>query len=194
MKDSVRLVADSFFASVEADVTVDAIEVGGYVAVTDRPVVADSIETFSLEVVGSETKRYAAPVIRASAEHSRAPPEKACARCDRVRLTFDFPSPIARVEFSERAGLARCPSARTRVVRDEHFAIARAVERAAGFEHDDISSGFRERVRRYSPACAGADNDYIVNFPGSGYLRHLHDTVRGGEKISLLHTLSELRY
>src|SRR5258707_1346546 len=101
MKDSVGLVANSFLASVKADETIDAIEVRRDVIVADRPIVADSIETFSLEIVGPETKRDATPVVRSSAEHSRAPPEEPRALRNGIRLTVDFPPSVARVEFSE---------------------------------------------------------------------------------------------
>ena len=77
MKDSIGLVADSFLAAVNSNQTIDAIEVRRDILVAYRPVVADSVEALSLEVIGPETERDSSPVIRPSAEHACAPPEEA---------------------------------------------------------------------------------------------------------------------
>src|SRR4030095_7997420 len=101
LEDTVRIVGQSFVRSEEADVPVDAVVVGLEVVVGDRPVVTEAVEALAAEVVRTEAKGNAAPVIGAAAQHARAEPVEAIAGSGCVGLAFERPTAPAGVELAE---------------------------------------------------------------------------------------------
>ena len=162
-KIAVGMVAQSFLRSEHADQAIDLVVVGRHVVVGNRPVVAESVVAFRLEIVGAEAKRDAAPVIRAAAEHSRAPPVELRSFGFRVRLAVELPAADARVEFTERA-FFRARAATGRLIWPFHHGrILRVVPRTAGFEHHDVRTGLGEDVRGHAAARAGAHDGDVVH-------------------------------
>src|SRR4051794_19142995 len=98
----------------DADELVELVVERLDVVVGDRPVVAESVDRLVLEIVGPETQRDPAPVVRAAPERAAAEPAPR-ASPDGVRLTFDVPAADAAVERAERL-LVAAPAARRRVV------------------------------------------------------------------------------
>src|SRR5437762_4878095 len=122
LKDAIRLVRQILMAAEEADQPVDPIVVRCNLPIRDRPIVAESVPRLPLEIARAEAERDAPPVIGAAAEHPRPPPEKLRPWRDGVRLTFDLPAPVARVELSKWTSFRPRASARGRIRRQEHLA------------------------------------------------------------------------
>src|SRR5207253_1363742 len=57
LEKSIRVIAQALIRSVDADELVDPVVVGSDVVVRDRPVVAQAILGFSLEIVRAEAQR-----------------------------------------------------------------------------------------------------------------------------------------
>ena len=156
------MIAQALDAPEQADEVVDAIVVGRDIVIADRPVVAQSIARLPSEIIGAESEGDASPVVRASAEHARAPPRELVARRDDVRLAGDVPAADASVEFAERFRLRGLAAPRRRVRGHQHLRIACGVPRAPRLEERDLRAGVREHVRRHPAAGSRADDADIV--------------------------------
>src|SRR5207237_4654738 len=91
LKDAVRLVRQIFVAAEQPDQPVDAVVVRRDVAVADRPIVTEAVACLPLKIPWPKAERDAPPVIRAPAEHPRAPPQELRPFGNRVRLALDLP-------------------------------------------------------------------------------------------------------
>src|SRR5215831_18943569 len=114
-------------------------------------------------------------MVRAAAEHSRAPPAELRARRARVGLAVDLPSAVARVELTERTPVDRRAAVRRRVVRDEHLRIFRREPAWARLEHDNARPGFRENVGGHAAPRPRTDDRDVVDRS----LSHLWSVLSG---------------
>src|SRR4029079_17923010 len=115
----------------------------------DRPIVAQTVEALAHEVVGTEAKRDAAPVVRAAAEHAGAPPAELRTRRARVRVAVDLPSAVAGVELAEWPSVNRRTAMRRRVIRHHHLRVFRREPSRTRLEHHYARAGFCQRISRH---------------------------------------------
>src|SRR5688572_1250598 len=101
MKVPTGVVRQIVVVAEDADQFVESIVVRRDVIVPDRPVVAKTVSTGRLEIVGPETQGDSSPVIGASAHHARPPPHEVRSFRDGERLSLELPAADARVELTE---------------------------------------------------------------------------------------------
>ena len=159
-------VLEALVRAVDADQQFHLVVVRRDLFIGDRPIEAQSIARVRLEVVGSVAQRDAAPVIRASAQHARAPPFETSARVGarlHVRFARHLPAAVngCVVEaeglvrsggFTQR-GLIRCV---------KHRGLSERVVVAARFEHENARALHGERISRLSARGSRADDNDVV--------------------------------
>src|SRR5882762_4058041 len=146
----------------DADQLVDLIVVRCDVGVADWPVVAESVATLRLEVVGTEAKGDAPPMVGAAADHSCAPPSELGAFSLRERLALKLPAADACIELTERTIGCRCSASRRSVRPLEHHRVGGVVPGAARLEEKHVGARLGELIGGHSTACAGADDTNVV--------------------------------
>src|SRR5690606_21170692 len=100
-ENAVRFIEDAFLRSEDADELVDPVVIRRYVVITDRPIIAQAIDIFSFEIIGTKSKRYTSPVVGASADHTGAEPIELRTVLVGIRFAFEFPSAICRIEVAK---------------------------------------------------------------------------------------------
>src|SRR5256885_6975961 len=113
-EEAVRSIGKSLLAPKDPDQLFNAIVVRPNVIVRDRPVVAEAIGRFVSEVTRAEAQRNAAPVVRPSANHARAPPAEFVPLGDSVRLPRPVPAPHAPLKLPQGPSFRGPPDARRR--------------------------------------------------------------------------------
>ncbi len=126
-------------------------------------------------------------MVRAAAQHARAPPHPLGAGRVDVRLAWNFPTAQSRgIEVSQ--GLLRrcCAAVRSVVGPLEHRRLLGAIEPIAGFQHADLRAGICEYLSSDPAPGARADYHDIVCFRSCLHLGHAAPTFKG--KLILLLT------
>src|SRR4030095_6692084 len=72
------------------------------VLVPDRPIFTQTVNASAFEIIWSETKRNASPVIGSSAQHSCTPPIPFGTILCSVWFAIQLPATVAGVEVAER--------------------------------------------------------------------------------------------
>lgn len=123
-----------------------------------------AINAFAVEIVRAKTKRDAAPVMGASAQHPGPEPLPISVAGGGVRFAVDGPSSEAGVELSEGTILRGGPAARGGVVPVEHGAVLLHGPLRTGLQHHHVGSGFREDFCGHAASSPGPYDTYIIRF------------------------------
>src|SRR6185437_5521175 len=95
-------VFDVFLSAANANEPLHAIIPGREIVIAERPVDAEAVPALALEVIGSEPKGDASPMVGPAADHPGAIPAKAGTLGRGVRLARDLPSaPGGGVKIAE---------------------------------------------------------------------------------------------
>src|SRR6185312_1825659 len=86
------MVFQSAIRTGDADQLFGAIIIGRQILIRDGPVRAESVAALALEVIRTEARHMAAPVIGAPAQHARAPPAEGRTRRGGVGLARHLPA------------------------------------------------------------------------------------------------------
>ena len=163
----IRRVFQSFIRAVDTDQHLGLVIVRREILVGHRPVEAEPVSRVRLKIIGPVPERDPAPVIRAAAEHPRAPPPELSCRIARrtgVGLAGHLPAAIDRRVVETKGFIRRARTAqRGLIVGLKHRRFLYRVVVSPRFEHEDLRALHRERVGRLATAGTGADHDHIVN-------------------------------
>src|SRR5690606_32949700 len=156
-------VVQAGIGAADADQGFGPVVPGGDLVVLERPVRAEAIAAFSLEIMRAETQRIAAPVVGASAQHARPPPQELAAFGGGVWLVRHLPAAahggIVETEVLVRRGSAH----QWRVdVAPEHRRFRPRVVMAAGFQHQHLVALAGQFVSGHGAASAGADDQHVM--------------------------------
>ena len=112
-------------------------------------------------------------MIRAAAQHARAPPHEFASGSVGVRLAGHLPAAHQRgIVIAERLRLRARGAMRSIVVPLEHVALLGGIVIAARFEHADLGAGQREHVRGNAAARSRAHHHDVVALRTGFDLRH----------------------
>ena len=176
LEDAVRRAADLLDRADHADEVLRLVVVGREILVADRPVEAEAVDRLRHEVVVGEAQRYAAVVVRASAEDPRAEPREVAAGRDGVRFAVELRAAVRRAVReagpAARVGLALRARAAMRHVIGQHVLLeVRHVQHRPCFEEEHRDAEIGEHLGGGAAARAGSDDHDVMNRVRS--LRHV---------------------
>ena len=162
LEDAVGLVFQPLARAEQPDHLVELVVVGLDVVVGEGPVVAQPVAAAPLEVPGTEAQRDAAPVVRASSEHARPPPEELLALGHRVGLALQVPAAEATVELPERLQAGAGAPPRGGVGPGEHRAVLGRVPHRPCLQERHPRAALGEHLGRHAPAGPRAHHADVV--------------------------------
>ena len=101
-EDTVRFIIHSLVGAEDSNHAVQSVVIGLDLLVADGPIFSQPILAFALEVIGTKTKGYPAPVIGTATQHAAPEPPEIGIPYRSIRLTVDIPAAETGIEFAER--------------------------------------------------------------------------------------------
>jgi hypothetical protein len=165
-EDAIGLVGEILHTPEDPDEAIYLVIERFDVIVPNRPVVTQTVETPSSEIIRSKPQGDASPVVGPSPEHPTAVPIELCARRPGVGFAFDIPTTIARIKLAEGPQSGPRPPSRCLIVPGEHRRVLLRPPQWTRLEDDDIGPGLAQHVGCHTSTGTGADdtNVGIVSF------------------------------